>query len=121
MSERDGYLTLVDLGTDGTVTVLIPNEDHGQMPVQANRRLTYPEETGVFFQALPPAGGGLVRAFVTPEPLDIEIPVGAPAATGGQELVREVAAALLAAAGQVDEAMRLDTWGTASIVYDIHN
>ena len=120
-SERDGYLTLVDLGTDGTVTVLIPNEDHASMPVQAHRRLTYPDEAGVYFQALPPAGGGLVRAFVTGEPLDIEIPAGEPAAMGGQELAQEVAAALMAVAGQIDGAVRLDSWGTASIVYDIQN
>jgi Caspase domain/Domain of unknown function (DUF4384) len=120
-SERDGYLTLVDLGTDGTVTVLLPNEDHAQMPVKAGRRLTYPEEKGVYFQALPPAGSGLVRAFVTPEPLTIPIPQGQPAATGGEELAEQVADALTGAAGSLDGAVRLDSWGTASIVYDIHN
>jgi hypothetical protein len=120
-SERDGYLTLVDLGTDGTVTVLIPNEDVASMRVQAGSRLTYPQETGVYFQALPPAGGGLVRAFVTAEPLGIEIPAGAPAAMGGADLARDVAAALQGAAGDLAGAVRLDTWGTASIVYDIQN
>jgi len=121
LSERDGYLTLVDLGTDGTVTVLLPNEDHASMPVRASRRMTYPEESGVYFQALPPAGGGLVRAFVTSEPLAIEIPAGAPAAMGGVELAEEITALLMSTAGMVDGAVRLDTWGTASIVYDIHN
>jgi Caspase domain/Domain of unknown function (DUF4384) len=120
-SERDGYLTLVDLGTDGTVTVLIPNEDYASMPVRAGRKLTYPEEKGVFFQALPPAGGGLVRAFVTPEPLNIPIPPGAPAATGGEKLAEQVASALTGVVGTVDGAVRLDSWGTASLVYDIHN
>lgn len=120
-SERDGYLTLVDLGTDGTVTVLLPNEDHPSMPVVADRTLTYPEERGVYFQALPPAGGGLVRAFVTPEPLSVPIPRGAPAATGGEELAEQVTRALVGAAGSLDGAVRLDTWGTASIVYDIHD
>jgi len=120
-SERDGYLTLVDLGTDGTVTVLLPNEDHATMPIQAGIALTYPEERGVYFQALPPAGGGLVRAFVTPWPLSIPIPQGAPAATGGAELAEQVSRALTGAAGAIDGAVRLDTWGTASIVYDIHN
>ncbi len=120
-SERDGYLTLVDLGTDGTVTVLLPNEDHVSMPVQAGRALTYPEARGVYFQALPPAGGGLVRAFVTPEPLAIPIPQGAPSATGGEELAEQISRALAGAAGTIDGAVRLDTWGTASIVYDIHN
>jgi hypothetical protein len=120
-SERDGYLTLLDLGTDGTVTVLLPNEDYASMPVRANRRLTYPEEAGVFFQAQAPAGSGLVRAFVTAEPLEIDIPDGEPAAMGGQELAQDVAAELTRVVGQIGGAVRLDSWGTASIVYDIHD
>jgi hypothetical protein len=121
LSERDGYLTLVDLGTDGTVTVLLPNEDHTSMPLRANQRMTYPQEAGVFFQAQPPAGGGLVRAFVTAEPLAVEIPQGAPAAIGGVELAEDITNSLMSTAGMADGAVRLDTWGTASIVYDIHN
>ncbi len=120
-SERDGYLTLVDLGTDGTVTVLLPNEDYASLPMRAGRALTYPEESGVYFVAQPPTGGGLVRAFVTAEPLDIEIPAGAPALTGGAELAGELTVSLTRAAGTLDGAVRLDSWGTASIVYDIHD
>ncbi len=120
-SEREGYLTLVDLGTDGTVTVLIPNADFPSPRLRARQALTYPEEEGVFFVAEPPAGGGLVRAFVTPSPLDIRIPAGAVAARGGQELAETVAARVVAAAGQLDGAVRLDSWGTASIVYEIQN
>ncbi|MGD8280808.1 MAG: caspase family protein [Gemmatimonadota bacterium] len=119
-SERSGYLTLVDLGTDGTVTVLLPNEDYPSLPIRPNLALTYPEEQGVYFVAQPPVGGGLVRAFITPQPIAIRIPEGAPAAMGGVELAEDVTTALVDAVGELDGAVRLDSWGTASIVYDIH-
>jgi hypothetical protein len=121
-SERDGYLTLVDLGTDGTVAMLLPNADMPTVRVSAGRVVSYPERGGdLVFTALEPAGGGLVRAFVTPEPLAIPIPPGEDYAFGGEEFAGSVAAALVAAAGQLDGAVRLDSWGTASIVYEIHD
>jgi hypothetical protein len=121
-SERDGHLTLVDLGTDGTVAMLLPNADMPTVRVSAGRVVSYPERGGdLVFTALEPAGGGLVRAFVTPEPLAIPIPPGEDYAFGGEEFAGSVAAALVAAAGQLDGAVRLDSWGTASIVYEIHD
>jgi hypothetical protein len=121
-SERDGYLTLVDLGTDGTVAMLLPNADMASVRVRAGERMRYPDPDGdVFFQALEPVGSGLVRAFVTAEPLDIAIPSGEVFAYGGADFASDVTAALMAAGGALDGAVRLDTWGTASIVYDIHD
>jgi hypothetical protein len=121
-SERDGYLTLVDLGTDGTVAMLLPNAELPSVRVRAGRTLTYPEPGGdLALTALEPAGSGLVRAFVTPTPLGIAIPAGEDYAYGGEELAARLAAALVAAAGDVDGAVRLDSWGTASIVYEIHD
>lgn len=121
-AERDGYLTLIDLGTDGTVAMLLPNADTPSVRVSAGRTLTYPEAGGdLVFTALEPAGSGLVRAFVTPEPLDIPIPAGEEYAFGGEEFAGRLAAALVAAAGQLEGAVRLDSWGTASIVYEIHD
>jgi len=120
-SGRDGYLTLVDLGTDGTVTVLIPNADFPSPRLRAGEPLTYPEERDVYFIAQPPAGSGLVRAFVTESPLDIQLPPGEVAAQGGRELAERLAAALAAVAGELEGAVRLDSWGTASIVYEIHD
>jgi hypothetical protein len=71
-SEREGYLTLVDLGTDGTVAMLLPNAEMPSVRLSAGRVLTYPERGGdLVFTALEPAGSGLVRAFVTSRPLDI--------------------------------------------------
>ena len=121
-SERDGYLTLVDLGTDGTVAMLLPNAELPSVRVSAGRTLTYPAPGGdLALTALEPAGSGLVRAFVTPTPLDIAIPAGQDYAYGGEELAGRLAAALVAAAGELEGAVRLDSWGTASVVYDIHD
>ena len=120
-SQHDGYLTLVDLGTDGTVTVLVPNVDDPSMPVRAGRVLTYPAERGVYFEAQPPAGGGMVRAFVTTEPLRLPVPPGEAAVSGGAELAAQVAAELRRIAGTEGDAVRLDTWATAAVVYEIHN
>jgi hypothetical protein len=121
-SEREGYLTLVDLGTDGTVAMLLPNAEMPSVRLSAGRVLTYPERGGdLVFTALEPAGSGLVRAFVTSRPLDIAIPAGEDYAYGGEEFAGRLAAALAAAGGDLEGAVRLDSWGSASIVYDIHD
>lgn len=119
-SDRDGYLTLIDLGTDGTVVMLLPNAETPSVRIRAGRKMTYPEG-GLYFEAQPPVGTGLVRAFLTPEPLAIEIPIGEDAASGGEEFAAEVTAALIEAVGSDGDAVLLESWGTASIVYDIHN
>lgn len=120
-SERDGYLTLVDLGTDGTVAMLLPNAEMRTVRLRAGERFAYPEPaSSLALTALAPAGTGLVRAFVTAIPLAIDIPAGETYAYGGEAFAARVAAALVAAAGEVDGAVRLDSWGTASIVYEIH-
>jgi hypothetical protein len=121
-SERDGFLTLVDMGTDGTVAVLLPNAETRSVPVSAGRTFTYPDPGGALsFAALEPTGTGLVRAFVTERPLDITIPAGEDYAFGGEELAQRIGAALTAAAGQLEGAVLLETWGTASVVYEIHD
>jgi len=119
-SARDGYVTLIDLGTDGTVAMLIPNGDDPSMRIRAGERLEYPGPE-LAFTALEPVGSGMVRAFVTAEPLDITIPPGELFVAGGEEFATEVAEALKRAAGVDGDAVRLDTWGTASVVYEITN
>ena len=119
-SDRDGYVTLVDLGTDGTVALLIPNADDPSMRIRAGETLAYPSGD-LAFQALEPAGTGMVRAFLTREPLDLEIPAGELYAFGGADFAAEITAALERAAGTEGEAVRLDSWGTASVVYEITN
>ena len=120
-SDRDGYVTLVDLGTDGTVAMLLPNADDRSMRIRAGQRLEYPGEDLVF-QALEPAGGGLVRAFITEEPLDIELASPQDVyRAGGAEFAAEITEALKRAAGLDGNAVRLNSWGTASVVYEITN
>lgn len=121
-SDRDGYLTIVDLGTDGTVTMLLPNQYTPPMKVRAGQSVSFPTASSdVNLQIQPPPGRGLVRAFVTPEPLDITIPQGSDYADGDERFAKAIADAVKKAAGMVDGAVRLDTWATASLVYDIHN
>lgn len=121
-SQRDGYLTLVDLGTDGTVTVLFPNPYDRDNSVRAGQRITFPTESMESeIQAMPPTGRGLVRAFLTPAPLDI--PLSDDFTIGQLELADLIAEAVRKAAGPVegsDAAVRLDSWGSASVIYEIH-
>jgi hypothetical protein len=119
-SDRDGYLTLLDLGTDGTVAMLLPNSGSPSVRVTAGRRMSFPEGDLVF-EAQPPVGTGMVRAFVTSAPLAIPIPPGSEYAYGGEDFAARVTEALMAAAGRDGEAVRLETWGTASVVYEITN
>jgi len=120
-SDRDGYVTLVDLGTDGTVAMLLPNADDPSMRIRAGQRLEYPG-SDLVFQALEPAGGGLVRAFLTEEPLDIELASSQDVyRAGGADFAGEITAALKRAAGLDGDAVRLNSWGTASVVYEITN
>lgn len=120
-SERAGYLTLVDLGTDGTVAVLIPNAETPSLSVPAGLELVYPDEEGVYFEALPPAGGGLVRAFVTSAPVEIEIPEGETYAYGDAAFAASVREAVEEAAGRDGRGVLLESWGSASLVYRIRN
>jgi Caspase domain/Domain of unknown function (DUF4384) len=121
-SDRDGYLTLVDLGTDGTVTMLLPNQYTPPMKVKAGETVSFPtESSAVDLQMLPPTGRGMVRAFVTPEPLDIAIPSGRDYAEGDERFAKAIAAAVMKSAGLIDGGVRLDNWATASLVYDIHD
>jgi hypothetical protein len=121
-SERAGYLTVVDLGTDDKVTVLFPNAHHRDNRIEANATFTFPTDAmGFDIEAQEPAGRGMVRAFVTAEPLDL--PTSADGfVTGDVLLADRIAEAVKSTAGPVAgaaDAIRLDNWGTASLVYDI--
>jgi hypothetical protein len=122
-SERAGYLTVIDLGTDDKVTVLFPNTYHKDNKIAANAPFTFPtEDMGFEIQAQEPAGRGMVRAFVTPAPLDLPTDDSG-FVTGDVPLADRIGAALGKAAGSVPggtvDAINLVNWGTASLVYDI--
>jgi len=120
-SERDGYLTLVDLGTDGTVTVLFPNEFDRENRVRAGQRFAFPTASmGFEIEVQPPAGRGMVRLFVTAQPLDL--PVSEGFFQGRTDAAERVSAALQQAVGAIPGApgaVRLDGWATTSLVYDV--
>jgi hypothetical protein len=123
-STRNGYLTLVDLGTEGTITVLFPENGAGGA-VRAGELMTIPTPVmraeGRTFEALPPAGAGILRAFVTASPLDLPVDdtidgTGIDAAT--------VLRALRTAAGGADgrlnaELLPLNGWTTAVLHYRV--
>ena len=121
-SEGGGYVTLLDLGTDGTVAMLLPNEQAPPMRISAGGRATFPTvESGVDIQAQPPVGRGMVRVLITPVPLDIRIPAGEVYAVGGEEFAQQIAEAVRKAVGEVEGAVQLGNWASASLVYDITN
>ncbi|HUH13144.1 MAG TPA: caspase family protein [Longimicrobiales bacterium] len=114
-SGRDGYLTVVDLGTDGTVSVIYPNEIVRDARVRAGQLVSVPtRDMDVVFQAQEPLGRGIVRAFVTEEPLAL------PFTMGDATDAAKVAGALRAAAGAgVDGPVPVAGWASASLVYEI--
>jgi hypothetical protein len=119
---RDGYVTIVDLGTDGTITVLFPNEFDPDGAVRAGDRVTLPspamEEEGLVFEALEPAGLGLVRAFLTERPLEL-VP-GEYGELSADDLLRALRAAAGSAPLAGSAAIPVGNWASASIVYEIH-
>ena len=116
-SERAGYLTIVDIGTDGTVTVLFPNELDRENRLAAEEAFVLPTPTmNMEFRATPPAGRGIVRAFLTDRPLDLSL-------DGREDIGRAVMSALAGAAGEAplrgSDAMPVTTWATRSIAYEV--
>jgi hypothetical protein len=131
-SESDGYLTVVDLGTDGTVTVLYPNRFVSQSAIQAGETLEIPTTEMPFrLRASEPEGRGLVRAFVTPEPLPLMDADGPLLADPeGRNLARNIAESLRDVlsddlpvprdtSGSGAALIRLDGWSSASIGYAV--
>jgi hypothetical protein len=64
----------------------------------------------------------MVRAFITSEPLDIEMASASDVYRfGGAEFATEITEALKRVAGLDGGAVRLNSWGTSSVVYEITN
>lgn len=119
-SEQAGYLTLVELGTDGTVVMLFPNESRPVTSIGAGETLSFPTaEMGFDLQVIPPAGRGMVRAFVTSRPL--RLPVEGAYPEGDEGFAHEIVRGVMEAAGSVEGAVRLDGWAAASLVYEIRD
>lgn len=127
-SERSGYLTLLDLGTDGTVTVLYPNRFVPEGRIEAGAPLEIPTGAMPFrLRASGPEGWGMVRAVVTPRPLDLgEYDEPLLSAKEGVVLAETAAAALHQAlsglwthATPLGEAVPVEGWATAMVNYRI--
>ncbi|HEX2208581.1 MAG TPA: DUF4384 domain-containing protein [Longimicrobium sp.] len=108
-SGGQGYFTLLDLGTDGTITVLYPLE--GDAPhLPPGQLVTVPDpEAREPLMAAEPFGRGVVRAFVTPRPLGL---------TGNTVPAETVLRALRAATTDPATGRPLP-WATALLEYHI--
>jgi len=112
-TERAGYLTLVDLAPDGSLTVLYPNPFMQLGELRAGQEIVVPGDAAVF-QVSAPAGTGVVRAFITPRPLTLGAPTG--------EMLSSADGAALAARvrDELQAATRMDAgWSTAIVVYTV--
>jgi len=111
-SGRDGYLTIVDLGTDGKVAVIYPSEASQDNRIKAGQEFVLP--TGdIQFEAQLPSGRGIARAFVTDKPLDLSF------AQANASQASAVGRALRKAIGATGSAIPVGNWATASVVYSI--
>jgi len=117
-SPRAGYLTIVDLGTDGNIVVLFPNEAGQNNRVAAGQLFELPAG-GDRFKAQNPTGRGIVRAFITDRPLEL------PFREGKAEQAATILGALRKSAGNApvatSTAIPTSSWLTSSIVYTIEN
>lgn len=110
---RKGYLTVVDLGTNGVMGVLYPTPaDEAQVAAGREIRLPTPAARTLFAPQTPyitaePTGTGIVRAFVTPRPMQL------PDASSGPVS----ADALLRALREATSGN--EPWATATLTYQI--
>ena len=112
VSSRDGYLTIVDLGTDGKVVVIYPSDAGQNNRIKAGEEFVLP--TGdITFEAQLPSGRGIVRAFVTERPLGLAF------SEGSVTEAAQVGNALRKAIGATAAAIPVDNWSTAAVVYTI--
>ena len=69
---RDGYVTLVNSGTSGAVTILFPNRYSNGNQVKAKTRYSVPgPQDDYMMKVLGPPGIDLVYALVTLEPMNV--------------------------------------------------
>ncbi|MDY6932945.1 MAG: DUF4384 domain-containing protein [Spirochaetota bacterium] len=70
-SNRDGYLTIVDIQPCGDVVVLFPNDIHSSNRIESGREYSIPsEEDGFEITVSEPAGLDTIVAFFTKERVD---------------------------------------------------
>jgi hypothetical protein len=71
-TSRDCHVTLLDVGTDGSVTVLFPNRFHVNNRVRAGQTYDIPSPAmGFRIRVHGPPGTEVVKAIATEQPLDL--------------------------------------------------
>lgn len=73
VSSKAGYLNLIELGADGKLTVIFPNQFNTDNRLEENEMVEVPgSKVGSFvFRAIEPAGRSRVLALVTTAPLNL--------------------------------------------------
>lgn len=131
-AERDCYLTLINVGTSGRVTVLFPNQYQPDGFIQAGRtyRTGTAGEMPFKIRAHGPAGRELVKIIATVEPLDLEsLKMGKAGGLGtrsiesgsrfAQQLTRDLAIEGLEEENGGDlSLLPTDSWATDHIIID---
>lgn len=126
-SEVSGYLTLLDVAPDGSLTVLVPNAGSRRVEIQADAELELPGPgMDLTFRAAPPPGRGTVVAIVTGAPLEFEYgPSGFASLDRGEQFLQVLAQAVplhdpppeLAGGGRAF--VNLDDWNSTLMTYEI--
>ncbi|MCC5805897.1 MAG: DUF4384 domain-containing protein [Opitutales bacterium] len=114
------HLTLVNIGTDGNLALLFPNERHGDNRVRAGETVSIPDDAHAFrFRLAPPPGIDRVKAIVSLDPVRIT----AADLSGGQDAPGGRSRAGTARAVEVieREARRLDParWAEAHVEFEV--
>ena len=123
-SARAGFLTLVDLGPDGTATVIFPNPYSGPGRIHAGDDLIIPQEGRWGLAVLFPTGLGMVRALVTSRPLWLDTGDGFAESSGARDLVSEISESLnavvpAAAVPVSDPLLDVTSWSSGFAFYRV--
>lgn len=70
-SNRDCYISLINIGTSGKVTLIYPNQYDQNNQIKANVTYRLPREGSFQFTASGPAGTEMVKAIATLKPADL--------------------------------------------------
>jgi len=90
-SNRGGYLTILDVGPSGHLTLLIPNAAASDVrQLVPNVETVIPERSRSAITTIPPAGRGQLWAIVTKQPLQLSITLSNDAPSAAQSIVDAV-------------------------------
>lgn len=129
-AERDCYLTLLDLGTSGKITVLFPNQYRPDGAIEGGKVYQTGAKGELPFQirATGPSGRELVKVIATLEPLDLaSLQLGEAGGAGtrtiesGSRFVRQLVRDLSVEAAETEPeemAVPKDRWATDYLIVE---